>query len=123
VNWLLEPLDGPVADTLDLHGMTWSQAEPAVVAFLNRIRKRQRGALVQRQSDRSIACVAPAARTLTRTAMEECCIERHIYHMDGETRAAFTALNGMVTALGQTVTALGQTVTALGQTVTALGQT
>jgi DNA-nicking Smr family endonuclease len=26
--------------------MTWSQAEPAVAAFLNRIRKRQRGALV-----------------------------------------------------------------------------
>ena len=43
---LFEPLDGPVDDTLDLHGMTWSQAEPAVVAFLNRNRKRQRGALV-----------------------------------------------------------------------------
>ena len=46
MNWSLEPLDGPVADTLDLHGMTWSQAEPAVVAFLNGIRKRERGALV-----------------------------------------------------------------------------
>ena len=43
---MLEPLDGPVADTLDLHGLTWSQAEPAVIAFLNRVRKRQPGALV-----------------------------------------------------------------------------
>ena len=46
MSWTLEPLDGPVADTLDLHGMTWSEAEPAVVAFLNRVRKRQPGALV-----------------------------------------------------------------------------
>jgi DNA-nicking Smr family endonuclease len=46
MTWMLEPLDGPVADTLDLHGMTWSEAEPAVVAFLNRVRKRQPGALV-----------------------------------------------------------------------------
>jgi DNA-nicking Smr family endonuclease len=46
MSWLLESLDGPVADTLDLHGMIWSEAEPAVVAFLNRNRKRQPGALV-----------------------------------------------------------------------------
>jgi DNA-nicking Smr family endonuclease len=42
----LEPLDGPVADSLDLHGMTWSQAEPAFAAFLARSRKKMPGALV-----------------------------------------------------------------------------
>lgn len=46
MTWILDPLDGPIADTLDLHGMTWSEAEPAVTAFLARVRKRQPGALV-----------------------------------------------------------------------------
>jgi DNA-nicking Smr family endonuclease len=39
-------LDGPVDDTLDLHGMTGTEAAPAVTAFLLRVRKRQPGALV-----------------------------------------------------------------------------
>lgn len=46
MNSILDPLDGPIADTLDLHGMTRSEAEPAVTAFLARVRKRQPGALV-----------------------------------------------------------------------------
>lgn len=46
MTWILDPLDGPIADTLDLHGMTWSEAEPAVTAFLTRVRKREPGALV-----------------------------------------------------------------------------
>jgi DNA-nicking Smr family endonuclease len=41
-----EPLDGPVADTLDLHGMTATEAEPAVRAFLQRCRRRTPGGLV-----------------------------------------------------------------------------
>jgi DNA-nicking Smr family endonuclease len=43
---ILDPLDGPVTDTLDLHGMTRTEAEPAVTAFLARVRKRRPGALV-----------------------------------------------------------------------------
>ncbi|HEU5210094.1 MAG TPA: Smr/MutS family protein [Longimicrobiales bacterium] len=46
MTWILDPLDGPIADTLDLHGMTWSEAELAVIAFLTRARKREPGALV-----------------------------------------------------------------------------
>ena len=46
MTWPLDPLDGPIADTLDLHGMTWSEAEPAVAAFLTRVRKHEPGALV-----------------------------------------------------------------------------
>lgn len=43
---ILDPLDGPVDDTLDLHGMRGMEAAPAVTAFLERVRKRQPGALV-----------------------------------------------------------------------------
>lgn len=43
---MLDPLDGPVDDTLDLHGMTAAEALPAVTAFVRRVRKRQPGALV-----------------------------------------------------------------------------
>ncbi|MGH7443525.1 MAG: hypothetical protein ACREKM_01550 [Longimicrobiales bacterium] len=41
VNYILDALDGPIADTLDRHG---SEAEPAVTAFRARVRKRQPGA-------------------------------------------------------------------------------
>lgn len=37
---------GPVDDTLDLHGMTASEALPAVTAFVQRVRRRQPGAVV-----------------------------------------------------------------------------
>lgn len=43
---MLDPLDGPVDDTLDLHGMSGIEAGPAVTAFVQRVRKRQPGALV-----------------------------------------------------------------------------
>lgn len=39
-------MDGPIDDTLDLHGMSASEALPAVTAFVQRVRKRQPGALV-----------------------------------------------------------------------------
>jgi dsDNA-specific endonuclease/ATPase MutS2 len=41
-----EPLSGPIADTLDLHGMRASEALPAVTAFLQRAQRRAPGALV-----------------------------------------------------------------------------
>lgn len=43
---MLEPLDGPVEDTLDLHGMTAVEAVAATAAFVLRVRKRRPGALV-----------------------------------------------------------------------------
>ena len=39
-------LDGPVDDTLDLHGMTGIETAAAVTAFVTRVRKRHPGALV-----------------------------------------------------------------------------
>lgn len=41
-----EPLDGPVADTLDVHGMDAAAANAAVTAFLRRVAKHSPGALV-----------------------------------------------------------------------------
>jgi DNA-nicking Smr family endonuclease len=41
-----EPLEGHVADTIDLHGMTAAEAEAAVAAFLRRCHRRAPGALV-----------------------------------------------------------------------------
>lgn len=43
---IVDPLDGPVDDTLDLHGMSGTEAVAAVTAFIQRIRKRQPGALL-----------------------------------------------------------------------------
>jgi DNA-nicking Smr family endonuclease len=43
---MLEPLDGPVHDSLDLHGMTGTEAVTAVTAFVQRLYRRQPGALV-----------------------------------------------------------------------------
>jgi DNA-nicking Smr family endonuclease len=39
-------IGGPVDDTLDLHGMTASEALSAVTAFVQRVRRRQPGGLV-----------------------------------------------------------------------------
>jgi hypothetical protein len=41
-----EPLDGPVDDTLDLHGFDAASAERAVTDFLRRVQRRSPGALV-----------------------------------------------------------------------------
>jgi len=41
-----EPLEGPVADTLDLHGMAAAEATAAATAFVRRVAKRSPGALV-----------------------------------------------------------------------------
>jgi DNA-nicking Smr family endonuclease len=46
VSGLLDPFGGPVDDTLDLHGMTATEAIDAVSAFVKRARKRQPGALL-----------------------------------------------------------------------------
>jgi DNA-nicking Smr family endonuclease len=43
---MLEPLDGPVHDSLDLHGMTGIEAVTAVTDFVRRVHRRQPGALV-----------------------------------------------------------------------------
>lgn len=41
-----EPLDGPVADSMDLHGMTGVEATDAARAFILRARRRSPGGLV-----------------------------------------------------------------------------
>lgn len=41
-----EPLDGPVTDTLDLHGFGAAEARAAVIAFVQRTRRRTPDALV-----------------------------------------------------------------------------
>jgi DNA-nicking Smr family endonuclease len=46
MTWIPDPLEGPVSDTLDLHGMTRWEAEAAVTSFLTRVYKRSPGALV-----------------------------------------------------------------------------
>ncbi|HEU5209889.1 MAG TPA: hypothetical protein VFU06_10885 [Longimicrobiales bacterium] len=46
MNHILNPLDGRISDTLDLHGMTRFTAEVAVASFVARVRKREPDALV-----------------------------------------------------------------------------
>jgi hypothetical protein len=41
-----EPLEGDVADTLDLHGFDAAAAERAVLEFVRRVQRRSPGALV-----------------------------------------------------------------------------
>ena len=41
-----DPLDGPIVDTLDLHGLTGLEAKSAVASYLARVRKRHPGELV-----------------------------------------------------------------------------
>jgi DNA-nicking Smr family endonuclease len=41
-----EPLDGVVADSIDLHGMTGAEAVAAATAFVRRVQKRAPGSLV-----------------------------------------------------------------------------
>ena len=41
-----EPLDGPVADAIDLHGFAATEVDAAVRAFLRRAHQRSPGALV-----------------------------------------------------------------------------
>jgi DNA-nicking Smr family endonuclease len=41
-----EPLDGPVSDTLDLHGFQASEARAAVIAFLRRSQQKSPNGLV-----------------------------------------------------------------------------
>ena len=68
----LEPLSGPVADTLDLHGMTAAEALPAVAAFVKRVRRRSPGALVhvitgKGRGSRGLPVLKTRVRTLLRT--------------------------------------------------------
>jgi|SRR5687768_8055262 len=41
-----DPLDGRIVDTLDLHGLSASEAVSTVTAYLARVRKRHAGELV-----------------------------------------------------------------------------
>jgi DNA-nicking Smr family endonuclease len=41
-----EPLDGPVDDSLDLHGMSRAEGAAAAAAFVRRVQRRAPGALV-----------------------------------------------------------------------------
>jgi len=72
MNHGLEPLDGPITDTLDLHGFTRSEAEPAVVAFVNRNARRHPGALLHVITGRGKGspgrpALKPRVRTLLRS--------------------------------------------------------
>jgi DNA-nicking Smr family endonuclease len=69
---VLEPLDGPVTDTLDLHGMTAAQALAAVEAFVRRVRRREPGALVHVITGRGrgspgLPVLKPKVRTLLKS--------------------------------------------------------
>jgi DNA-nicking Smr family endonuclease len=68
----LEPLDGPAADTLDLHGMSAAEAVAAASAFVRRVHKRQPGALVHLITGRGRGSpgrpvLKPKVRTLLRS--------------------------------------------------------
>lgn len=72
MTFALEPLDGPVTDTLDLHGFTRAEAEAAVIAFLNRSGKKHPGALVHIITGRGRGSpgrpvLKPAVRTLLKS--------------------------------------------------------
>lgn len=72
MNFILEPLDGPVTDTLDLHGFKRAEAEPAVVAFVNRNAKKHPGALLHVITGRGkgspgMPALKPRVRTLLKS--------------------------------------------------------
>lgn len=67
-----EPLDGPVTDSLDLHGMTGAEAVDAASAFIRRVRRRAPGALVhiitgRGRGSRTHPVLKPRIRTLLRS--------------------------------------------------------
>ena len=67
-----EPLSGPVADTLDLHGMTAAEALLATTAFIRRVHRRTPGALVhvitgRGRGSRGMPVLKTRVRTLLRT--------------------------------------------------------
>jgi DNA-nicking Smr family endonuclease len=67
-----EPLDGPVSDTLDLHGMNAAEGVAAATAFVRRVQRRSPGALVHVITGRGRGSpgrpvLKPKLRTLLRT--------------------------------------------------------
>lgn len=72
MSYILEPLDGPITDTLDLHGFTRSEAEPAVIAFLNRNARKHPGSLVHIITGRGrgspgLPALKPRVRTMLKS--------------------------------------------------------
>jgi DNA-nicking Smr family endonuclease len=65
-----EPLDGPVGDTLDLHGFAAAEAAPAVRTFVLRCGKRTPGALVHVITGRGRGSPAgPVLKTVVRSLL------------------------------------------------------
>jgi DNA-nicking Smr family endonuclease len=67
-----EPLDGPVDDRLDLHGMSASEAVAAAKAFVLRSRRRAPGALLhiitgRGRGSRSQPVLKPKVRSLLKS--------------------------------------------------------
>jgi DNA-nicking Smr family endonuclease len=66
-----EPLEGAVADTLDLHGLDAASAEGAVTDFLRRVHRRTPGALVHIITGRGRGSVgAPVLKRSIRTLLK-----------------------------------------------------
>ena len=67
-----DPLSGPIADTLDLHGMRAAEALGAVTAFLRRSRRRTPGALVHIVTGKGRGSAGmPVLKTRVRTLLRD----------------------------------------------------
>ena len=65
-----DPLDGTVADTIDLHGLRADEARAAVCAFLQRVQRRQRGTLVHVITGKGRrSATGPVLKTVVRTLL------------------------------------------------------
>ena len=72
MNWILDPLDGPVDDVLDLHGMTAAEALPAVSAFVRRVHRSRPGGLVRVVTGKGRGSPGqPVLKTRVRTLLRE----------------------------------------------------
>ncbi len=69
---LLDPLDGPIDDTLDLHGFRAREVRTHVAAFLASLRMRQPGALVHLITGRGRGSAGgPVLRSTVRTLLRK----------------------------------------------------
>ena len=65
-----EPLDGPVSDSLDVHGLKATETVAAVSAFLQRVQRRAPGSLVHVITGRGRGSVGgPVLKTKVRTLL------------------------------------------------------
>jgi len=68
---ILHPFSGPTHDTLDLHGFTAAEADAAVIAFVQRNRKRNRNALLHVITGRGRGSPGrPVLKTRVRTLLK-----------------------------------------------------